>query len=153
MIRRVRRFIIGLLALAATACTQPEDTGSWVETAGEVVITNNGGGTILAFTTERARLLASGKKVVLKGYCASSCTIFYSLPNACMAKGSYLAFHGAKAMIGIGETVGNSQLAKHYRAGIKGKFLAEWKNVTKPLVKVQRAEVKALDPATKFCED
>ena len=118
-----------------------------------MTIHNSGGGTIAAFVKERKALVASGKRVVITGYCASACTVFYSMPNACLAKGSSLHFHGAKGFFGVSETVGNAMMARYYRAGIKDGFLADWKHLTKPMHKLTRAEAKALDPEIKFCED
>ena len=150
----MKQFILTMVALAFIAsCTKPSDSGTITQDATQIVIRNNNGGTIIAFQKERARLAKSGKTVVLSGYCASACTIFYSLPNACLAKGATLHFHGAKGLISISETVGNASLAKYYRAGIKKAFLADWKNYTKPLKRITRDEARALDPEVKFCEE
>ena len=147
-------FLIGAMLMALMAsCTKPSDSGTITQSETQIVIRNNDGGTIAAFEKERARLAKSGKTIVLAGYCASACTIFYSLPNACLAKDATLHFHGAKGLPLISEVVGNSRMAKYYRAGVKTSFLADWKNYSKPLKRVTRAQMKALDPAVKFCEN
>lgn len=149
-----KAILISIMLFSMIAsCTKPSDSGTITQNDAQIVIRNNDGGTIAAFEKERARLAKSGKTVVLAGYCASACTIFYSLPNACLAKGATLHFHGAKGLPLISEVVGNSRMAKYYRAGVKSEFLADWKNYSKPLKRVTRAQMKALDPAVKFCED
>jgi hypothetical protein len=137
-------------AMSLLGCKSPSDSGTITQAGAQIVIRNNDGGTILAFQKERARLAKSGKTVVLSGYCASACTIFYSLPNACLAKGATLHFHGADGLI---DAVGDAQMAKYYRAGIKTEFLADWKNYTKPLKRVTRAQARTLDPQVRFCEE
>jgi hypothetical protein len=141
--------MIGLLA----SCQRPNDSGVITTTDTSVTISNNDGGTLAAFVLERSKLKASGKQVIISGYCASSCTVFYSLPNACMEKGSSLHFHGASALIGIAEDLGNAKISQYYRAGIKTSFDNDWYKYTKPLKAVTREEAKILDPEVKFCED
>lgn len=140
-----------LFMLAIAGCRGPKDTGVFLETDDTVFITDNGGGTLGLFEMRRAKLKASGKRVVISGYCASGCTIFYSLPNACMAKGSSLHFHGA-AGLPIAEDIANIKLARYYRAGIKKGFESEWYKYSKPMYKLTREQAKALDPDIKFCE-
>jgi hypothetical protein len=141
--------IIGFLA----SCQRPNDSGVFIETSDTVTINNNNGGNLVAFMKERSDLKASGKKVIISGYCASACTIFYSLPNVCMAKGSSLLFHGAKGMIDLADDIGNALLSTHYYAGIKTSFNNDWYTYSTPLKVVTREEAKVLDPAINFCED
>lgn len=140
------------LLLAGCFGDKPRDSGLFVETETTVTIRDNGGGNTVSFDRERVRLEKSGKLVVIEGYCASSCTIFYSLPNACMAKNSTLHFHGSSGNP-IGVAVADAILAKHYRAGIKENFEKEWINLTTPMKKVGRRQAKELDPEIKFCEN
>lgn len=141
-----------MIIMSLVACSSPEKAGLWVETELTVTISNNGGGHTLSFDAERARLEKTNKQVIINGYCASACTIFYSLPNACMAKGSSLHFHGSSGAP-LGVLVADAILAKHYRAGIKEGFLNEWIHLTKPMKKLDRNQVRLLDPDTKFCEN
>lgn len=134
-----------ILALALSACVKPVVN----ESDNVVIIKNGNGGNVLSHIAERDRLEALGKPVRIEGYCASACTIFYSLPTACMAEGSSLHFHGAN----IAGAVWEPRMAEFYRAGIKDKYLAEWRDIVgKPMAAVTREEAKALDPAIQFCE-
>jgi hypothetical protein len=153
--KKIKLFIAATffsIALILGGCVKPTDTGTWADTESAIVIKNNGGGNIQTFISKRAELAKSGKIVRIEGYCASACTIFYSLPNACMAKGSSLHFHGADSPISAGEGIANKRLARFYRAGIKEGFNTEWYKLSKPMHKLTRAQVKELDPEIKFCE-
>lgn len=149
----MKKLITLFLFIFLSACRGPSDSGKWVEGPTEIVIQNNLGGNIQSFIAERRSLEASGLPVRIVGYCASSCTIMYSLPNACMEKGSSLAFHGASAFLELAEDIGNQFLSNYYRAGIKEKFDTDWKNYTNPLKTISRETAKKLDPEIKFCED
>ena len=145
--------VIALLAFSLAGCTKPEDTGAWTQDNATITVKNNGGGNIASFLLERRKLAKSGKIVRIEGYCASACTVFYSLPNACLAKGSSLHFHGAANPVSALNGIGDAQMSAHYRAGIKKAFDAEWHKLTKPLHKLTREQAKALDPGVKFCEE
>jgi hypothetical protein len=153
ILKTLRMAVLTMAVLSLGACIKPSDTGSIVETETTITITNNGGGTLAAFIDKRSELEASGKIIVLEGYCASACTIFYSLPKACMAKGSSLHFHGAAALVGVVETIANAKIARYYRAGIKAGFVAEWYKLTKPMHELKREAAIALDPLIRRCEN
>lgn len=133
--------------LAVAACAL--DNGYVSETHDVITIKNNGGGNLAAFQVERARLAQSDKIVRIEGYCASACTIFYSLDNACLASGATLHFHGAAGII---DAVGDAQLAAYYRAGIKREFMKSWRKLAKPMHELSRDAARALDPKVRFCE-
>lgn len=149
----MKALMVAASLLILSGCKTVEDAGTWIETADAVTIRNNGGGNTQAFAAERARLERSGKPVRIEGYCASACTIFYSLPNACLAKGSSLHFHGSSSPLGIGDAIANATLARYYRAGILAGFLGGWNELTKPMHKVGAAHVVKLDPEAKLCEE
>jgi hypothetical protein len=130
------------------ACQKPEDTGTITHNDTTIVVHNNRGGNMLAFMDTRKDFARSGKTIVISGFCASACTIFSTLPNACMAAGSELWFHGGTGPVGA---IGTAEMASFYRAGIKEAYLADWKNYSEPLKHVTRAEVMALDPEIRAC--
>ncbi|RWM84321.1 hypothetical protein [Mesorhizobium sp.] len=58
-----------------------------------VVVENNHGGVIVEFEQLRDELREIGAKVYIKGYCASACTLFTTLPNICVHPDTKLGFH------------------------------------------------------------
>jgi hypothetical protein len=151
--KTLRMAVLTMAVLSLIACVKPNDTGSIVETETTITIKNNGGGTFGAFVAKRAQFDATGKTIIIAGYCASACTIFYSLPKACMAKGSSLHFHGAAGLVRLAEVVANAKLARYYRAGIKVGFVTEWYKLTKPMHEVKREDAILLDPMIRRCEN
>ena len=89
----IRCIKIALLALLVSGCAGK--IGAFQQT---VVIKNDRGGLIGNFTAKYKRWDAANKKVVIDGYCASSCTIFIGTikpQNVCLTKNAILGFHGA----------------------------------------------------------
>lgn len=120
------------------------------------VVKSAPGGNIMDHVALRGDLKRSGVPVQIMGRCASSCTILYSLPNACLGPDAVLGFHGASSPIGISEAISNRQLASYYRAGIKAGFLNGWSKITgtkwADLHHLTRDQAIALDPKIKKCE-
>lgn len=61
------------------------------------VIRDDPGGIIQVYLMETGRLRDSGERVVIKGRCASACTLHLSLPGACVTAGARLGFHRARS--------------------------------------------------------
>ncbi len=59
-----------------------------------MVITSDGGGNIGAYGNYYAHLRETGEKVIIDGYCASSCTMALSA-NYCATPRAVLGFHSA----------------------------------------------------------
>lgn len=59
-----------------------------------LVIRSDRGGYLGKRRAEIARLRASGQRVELRGTCLSACTLYLSLPNACIAPKASFGFHG-----------------------------------------------------------
>jgi len=153
----MKKLLFAMILSFSTIMATAQVGAVTTETDSTITITNNGGGNIQKFITERNRLAKSGKVVRLAGYCGSACTIFYSLPNACLMKGSSLHFHGAKVPVPIidflAEAIANKRLSSFYRSGIKTNFNNDWKHYTMPMKKVSREDAKKLDKDIKFCEN
>ena len=138
-----------ILALIAglSGCTDRRPAPS-----GDVyVIRNDGGGQLISAEADRAMLRLWGGPVQIEGYCNSACLMFTTLPNACLAPDLVLGFHGANVNVGF---VGNPQVAKYLRNGVRQKFEEEWQFV--PFTEIHRisaAEYVALDPETRICAD
>lgn len=113
------------------------------------VIRNDGGGQLISAETDRAVLNLWNGPVRIEGYCNSACLMFTTLPNACLAPGLKLGFHGANVNVGF---VGNPQITKYLRAGVKRKFVEEWQHI--PFTEIHRItaeEYVRLDPAATLC--
>lgn len=118
-------------------------------TTGTYVIRNDGGGQLISAETDRAVLKLWGGPVRIEGYCNSACLMFTTLPNACLAPGLKLGFHGANVNVGF---VGNPQITKYLRGDVKRRFVEEWQHI--PFTEIHRitaAEFVRLDPQTKIC--
>lgn len=114
------------------------------------VIRNDGGGQLISAETDRAVLKLWGGPVVIEGYCNSACLMFTTLENACLDRDLVLGFHGANVNVGF---VGNPQITKYLRGGVKRRFVEEWQFI--PFTEIHRIsaqEYVALDPATKICD-
>ncbi|MEL6570869.1 MAG: hypothetical protein AAFQ64_04370 [Pseudomonadota bacterium] len=112
-------------------------------------IRNDGGGQLISAETDRAVLRLWGGPVVIEGYCNSACLMFTTLENACLDPDLTLGFHGANVNVGF---VGNPQITKYLRNGVRQKFVDEWQFV--PFTEIHRISAQdyvALDPQTKLC--
>jgi hypothetical protein len=150
---KITFFILALLLLVVLgACKKPSDSGTIVHGENTITISNNTGGNVQAFVATRLQLANSDKTIIISGKCDSACTMFYSLPNACLTSTAVLGFHGAKGA-GPLNIIANAQMASFYRAGIKSEFITDWHSYSIPLKHITRQEAKALDSDIKFCED
>ena len=113
------------------------------------VIRNDGGGQLISAETDRAILRLWGGEVRIEGYCNSACLMFTTLENACLAPDLTLGFHGANVNVGF---VGNPQITKYLRNGVKQRFVDEWQHI--PFTEIHRITAReyiALDPETQLC--
>lgn len=113
-------------------------------------ILRDGGGQIISAEADRARLLAWGGQVRIREYCASSCVIFTTLPNACIGPSARIGFHGSNVNVG---PIGNQQMAKYLRGEVKARYLAEWQHIPQTGMHwVEARDYVKLDPLVKICE-
>lgn len=118
-------------------------------TAEPYVIHRDGGGQLISAEADRAMLLEWGGRVEIRDYCRSACVIFTTLPNACLGPASTIGFHGSNVNQG---PIGNQQMARYLRGGIKAKYLAEWQFIPPTEIHMISArEYVKLDPQTKIC--
>lgn len=136
--------ILALVVLAGCNDRRPLPTGD------VYTIRNDGGGQLISAETDRAVLKLWGGPVEIEGYCNSACLMFTTLENACLAPDLKLGFHGANVNVGF---VGNPQITKYLRNGVKTRFVEEWQFI--PFTEIHRIsaqEYVALDPEAKICE-
>jgi hypothetical protein len=140
--------------LALGACSSAVVTGPTFQPGpdGVVVVENVGGGNVLHFVGERARLERLGAPVEIRGYCNSACVVFYSLPTACMAPGSRLGFHAPSGGGPLGPSLARSRIESHLRAGVLDEYRREW-GTSSEIIRVPREDVIAFDPDVMRCEN
>mgnify|MGYP003634087774 FL=1 len=134
-----------LALFLTTACTDRRPAPDVIP----YVIRDDGGGQLISAEADRARLVAWGGLVEIRGYCASACVIFTTMPNACVGPKARIGFHGSNVNLG---PIGNQQMAKYLRGEAKQKYLDDWQFVPPTEMRwIMAAEYQKLDPDIKFC--
>lgn len=116
-----------------------------------IVILNNRGGNVMEAIKYRNQLARSGRPVEVRGYCRSACTIYITLPNACLGAGAKVGFHAPRIPgTSIIPPVVDQLMAQYYRGGILRKWNSEWKHSLQ-MHKISARQYVALDPQTRLC--
>lgn len=84
------RYLVFTVAFVLAACVSEYD-----KETNTLTIKYHEGGDTDKHIRQYNELLANGTTVRITGFCASSCTFFISLPNACVSPDATLFFHGA----------------------------------------------------------
>lgn len=91
-------------------------------------------------------LRSDGRRVEIRGQCASACTLFLGLPNACVTRASQLGFHGPQSQY-YGISLPPDQfeywsrvMASNYPAPIARWFMAEARKTTMGLITISGAQ-------------
>ena len=135
-----------LSLLVAGACTDRRPA----PTSEPYVITRDGGGQMISAEADRAAFLNWGGQIEIRGYCASACVIFTTLPNACIGQRARIGFHGSNVNVG---PIGNQQMAGYLRGEAKRKYLAEWQYVPPTDMHwITAVEYAKLDPKVRLCQ-
>lgn len=134
------------LTIAAAALAPAQAAPSQV-----INIDSDSGGNVLKTIQRRNELAASGKLVRIRGYCRSACTIYLTLPNACLGPLAEVGFH-APRIAGtkfippyVGEMMG-----RFYRGEIRRRWFAEWQ-YSLNMHKMSAQEYRLLDPEVRIC--
>lgn len=138
--------------LRQSAAAPPAKAQLAARPAGEpIVILNDRGGNVLQAISRREQLQRSGRPIEVRGYCRSACTIYISLPNACLGPGATVGFHAPRLpnTTFIPPLV-DEIVAPYYRNGIRRMWMSEWRHSLK-MVKISAQEFVRLDPQTKLC--
>ncbi|MDQ7262555.1 hypothetical protein NM680_12190 [Paracoccus sp. PS-1] len=116
-----------------------------------IVIMNNRGGNVVEAIRYRNRLAASGRPVEVRGYCRSACTIYITLPNACLGPNATVGFHAPRLPgTRIIPPIVDELMAQYYRNGILQMWNARWKHSLQ-MQKISAREYVRLDPQTRLC--
>ncbi len=152
---RLLPFVLAGLVLAGCA-TETEAGGSTAGNVGgsdkaPIVIRNDDGGNVAGYIARRNQLERSGRRVEIRGYCASACTMLTTLPNACLGPKLVIAFH-APHFIGtnIPATMMIGLMGNYYRNGVLAKWNSTWSKSLK-MTKISAREYVRLDPQTRIC--
>ena len=131
-----------LLCLALTAPAAAET----------IVIRNDGGGNVGQYIERRAKL-AKAAAVRIEGKCLSACTIFTTLPNACVAPNALIGFHGTTPRIPFIQRSLDMRLGKFYRGEVRRLYEREWRFLRGPnqFHLLRGKKLAELDPLTKLC--
>ncbi len=141
----MRMLLWTALACALGACTDRRPP----PTTEPYIIRGDRGGQLISAEADRAMLLAWGGRVEIRNKCHSACVIFTTLPNACLGHGAKIGFHGSNVNVG---PIGNQQMARYLRGGVRRKYLEEWQFVpTDRVHTISAQEYVRLDPRTKIC--
>ncbi len=117
-----------------------------------VVIRDNKGGNVMRAIQRRQQLEHWGGPVEIRGYCGSACTLFITMPNACLGPNATVGFHAPRIPNttyippGVDEVMG-----RFYRNGILARWNETWKRQLK-IEKISAKEYVQLDPDTKLCK-
>lgn len=134
------RALIIILALASPALA---DTAT---------IRNDGGGNVSDYIRKRERL-AKLDSVRIEGKCLSACTIYTTLPNACVAPDAEIGFHGTLPRVPFAQRALDMRLGNFYRGEVKRRYDREWRHLRgkNQFHIVTGQELKRLDPKIKLC--
>lgn len=136
--------VAGLTALPSAVQAQPRGK--------PIVIMNNRGGNVVEAIRYRNKLAASGRPVEVRGYCRSACTIYITLPNACLGPKATVGFHAPRIPgTNIIPPIVDELMAQYYRGGILRMWNSQWKHSLN-MHKISAREYVRLDPKTKLCK-
>jgi hypothetical protein len=100
-----------------------------VPVATEIGTERDTGGSFVAYEAQVARLAREGTPFVIPRYCASACTMYLSLPQACAHRDGVFGFHSARLRGPIEAPAVvdalNQRMASHYPERLRRWFLEE----------------------------
>ncbi len=121
-----------------------------------VVIRNNGGGDITQFRERRARLARVDGEVRIEAKCLSACTIFTTLPNACVMPNAKIGFHGASPKSGIPsiDYVMDMRMGEYYRGDVRKRYESKWRFLAggDEFHVISGTRLAELDPKIRLCD-
>ena len=141
------------LALMLLTLIAPAPAAQARTKAEPIVILNNKGGNVLEAIQYRNKLANSGRRVEVRGYCRSACTIYITLPNACLGPRATVGFHAPRIPgTGIIPPIVDELMANYYRGGILRMWNSTWKR-SLSMHKISAREYVRLDPQTRLCRN
>ncbi|CUX79348.1 MAG: hypothetical protein HLUCCA05_14670 [Roseibaca calidilacus] len=110
------------------------------------VIHNDNGGSLEERLEMIDQMRRAGQRVEIRGRCASACTMFLGLPNACVARTARLGFHGPSSQFyGISLAPREFEywsrvMADHYPSAIRTWFMRTARFTTMDTITITGAE-------------
>ncbi len=141
------------LALMLLTLIAPAPAAQARTKAEPIVILNNKGGNVLEAIQYRNKLANSGRRVEVRGYCRSACTIYITLPNACLGPRATVGFHAPRIPgTAIIPPIVDELMGSYYRGGILRMWNSTWKR-SLSMHKISAREYVRLDPQTRLCRN
>lgn len=120
-----------------------------------VVIRDDGGGKVDDYRIRRAEL-ARADQVRIMGKCLSACTIFTTLPNACVMPRAQIGFHGVSKKTGIAayDHYRDMRMGEFYRGEVRRRYEANWRHLEgrDQFHVISGRRLKELDPKIRLCK-
>ena len=146
---RMARFSVLVLAVTLPLAVQADIR----ESESRIVVRNHRGGNVLEMVRLRSKLENSGKRVEVRGYCRSACTMLITMRNACLGSGATIGFHAPRIPnTTIIPPYVDQIMAMFYRNGIRDRWESEWK-YSLEMKKISSKDYIRLDPKTQLCRD
>lgn len=145
--RMLKSALLALSVLLALPAAGP----AAAQSGRTIDIVNDSGGNVLATINRRNELQRSGRPVRIRGYCRSACTIYLTLPNACLGRNARVGFH-APRLPGtriIPPLVGDL-MGQFYRGEIRQRWYAEWQYSLDMHI-LSAAQYSRMDPQIRIC--
>ena len=141
LLQQHRKIQLGLAALAL-ACT----IAAPVSAQSAMIVNNDLGGSVEERLTMIAALRNEGRRIEIRGQCASACTMYLGLPNTCVSRSSRLGFHGPQSQY-YGISLPSDQfeywsrvMASNYPAPIAQWFMSQARETTMGLITISGAQ-------------
>lgn len=131
----------GLAALAVTCAIAAP-----VAAQTALIVRNDLGGSVEERLFMIAALRNEGRRVEIRGQCASACTMYLGLPNACVSRASQLGFHGPQSQYyGISLPPDEFEywsriMASNYPPPIAQWFMSQARETTMGLITISGAQ-------------
>jgi hypothetical protein len=139
-----RLFAAMIMGLCVVASAQAET----------IIIQDDFGGNVLQYQARRKEL-AKADLVRIQGRCDSACTIFITLPNACVGRKAIIGIHGASPKTGVPnfDYYLDMQVGQFYRGEMRRRFETKWRFLlgSKNLHFIDAERLVELDPLIKIC--
>lgn len=123
---------------------------------GDITVRNDKGGSLQERLNQIATLRETNEPVRITGYCASACTMYLGLPNACVTRSARLAFHGPQTQFyGVGLTATDFEqwsrvIADQYPPRVRAAYLRDWRYTTVGTIEISGTE--AIRMGVRECE-
>lgn len=115
-----------------------------------LIVRSDLGGSVEDRLSLIADLRNEGRRVEIRGQCASACTMYLGLPNSCVSRASQLGFHGPQSQF-YGISLPPDQfeywsrvMASNYPGPIAQWFMAEARQTTMGLITISGSQAIAM---------